>query len=542
MQAVPTSPSKKWQLLAATFMLLFTILASGCSTNLPALFSTTADVASTAQTIHIYLPEEVDSLTEIADAFEEQTKDTLNIQLEFHTVSEAEYYKEIDLLLSLGEDIDLIYTSPSLNLSSLISNNQLLSLDDYFNNPDYPGLYATFSETDIEANLYDDVLYGLPLSNGYTEICGVIYRQDLLEAANLGFTQITNAEELLAYSDYIYQSNLGISALGLTSDGFCYTFEQTIDALEANIYTVPGYSTQSVPMTVVLSEDQRTVEAVLFLGDDLSLYESLSGNVQYDFMAAHYFENVTLNQYVQPNSILTASSVELLMAGSVAAIQSTLDHGTISLQNTLQQTVPGATLSFYPYDTALLSEDIADGSLLSSMRAESYLCIPASSENVDATIAFLDWLYTSQENSDLFSYGVEGLDWQADSEGNVLLLENESYTYYPCYLLTLSDTYNRTLSGVSEWELQFIEIQHDETLYSKSPLSDFLLDTTYISSEMVQLQNLYSEYALQLNAGSYGEETAEIIAEIGERAATSGIEAVRSEIKKQVQLFLNAQN
>ncbi len=536
-------------------LLLSLFCLGGCATA-----AVIAEPEPTTETIHIYIPYEIDGINRIAEAFEAETADTLGIDLEFYTISEAEYFKEIDLLLSLGEDIDLIYSSTSLNLSTLISNEQILPLDEYFNNPEYAGLYAAFSAEQVEANLYEDALYGLPLESGYTELSGIVYRQDILESAHLGFTQITNTEELLAYYDYIDQSDLAIYPLGLDSNGFCYTFAQTIDALDANIYMVPGYSTLSVPMAVVLSEDNTTVETVLFLGDDASSYMSVDDTatntssdelsvdlsldevsdeqtmddevIVYDFITTHYLENAIWSNYTQPNSILTTSKETLLLNGKVASIETTLGNGTIDLQTTLQESFPDATLSFYAYDT----------SQLSSMRAEAYLCIPASSEHVDAVVAFLDWLYANQENYDLFAYGIEGEDWQADENGDVILLDNPSGDYTANEYLTASTIYNRQLSGLSTLEENLLAMQQDESLYTKSPLADFLLDPTYISSEIVQLQNLYSEYSLQLNAGTYGDDTLAIIAEIGERSATCGIETVRAEIKKQIQFFLDTQS
>lgn len=57
---------------------------------------------------------------------------------------------------------------------------------------------------------------------------------------------------------------------------------------------------------------------------------------------------------------------------------------------------------------------------------------------------FLDWLFSSEENHDLFELGIEGEDWEPVGEDQYRVIEGETaaQTYtFPGYVLTWNPNY-----------------------------------------------------------------------------------------------------
>ena len=76
--------------------------------------------------------------------------------------------------------------------------------------------------------------------------------------------------------------------------------------------------------------------------------------------------------------------------------------------------------------------------------ANNFVCVPISSSKVDLTMKFLDWLFSSEENHDLFELGIEGEDWEPVGEDQYRVIEGETaaQTYtFPGYVLTWNPNY-----------------------------------------------------------------------------------------------------
>ena len=65
------------------------------------------------------------------------------------------------------------------------------------------------------------------------------------------------------------------------------------------------------------------------------------------------------------------------------------------------------------------SQDVRDmkpGALRTDFRSNNSVVIPVSSKNADRTMKFLDWLFSSKDNHDLFELGIEGEHWIKDGD------------------------------------------------------------------------------------------------------------------------------
>ena len=78
-------------------------------------------------------------------------------------------------------------------------------------------------------------------------------------------------------------------------------------------------------------------------------------------------------------------------------------------ETTIKDKYPDAVLGFYATEPA--QRNMEKGAIVSNMKTNNQLVVPAWSEKIDQVMYFLDWMYGSPENHDLFQYGIEGVGW-----------------------------------------------------------------------------------------------------------------------------------
>ena len=99
------------------------------------------------------------------------------------------------------------------------------------------------------------------------------------------------------------------------------------------------------------------------------------------------------------------------MQGLSASYESSLGNGgSHKVEQLLKEHVPEGEVAFWAYDPAFGPDFRSDG-ILTNFLAWNYLCVPSYSDDPDEAMAFLDWLYSDWDRIDLFSYGVEGVDF-----------------------------------------------------------------------------------------------------------------------------------
>ena len=111
--------------------------------------------------------------------------------------------------------------------------------------------------------------------------------------------------------------------------------------------------------------------------------------------------------------------------------------------------------------------------------------IPSTSQNTDALLKFMNWVYGSEDNYNMCRYGLEGTHWEKvgedkfryigqDSKGNDYSITNPPYSG----ILTLVENQNISnlvYEGYTEDELSWIEFAKTEDFYIENNMIDYLL-------------------------------------------------------------------
>jgi putative aldouronate transport system substrate-binding protein len=227
--------------------------------------------------------------------------------------------------------------------------------------------------------------------------------------------------------------------------------------------------------------------------------------------------------YVPKDIVGTDDSQSALTSGKAAST-----FGSALSLSQLQQAVsaadPNAALSCLPV--------IGSGAKYLEGYGGSALCVASGSRHGDSVVQFIDWVYTSQANYDLMSYGVPGKNYKLSGER--LATQDGSYVGLPGTFFT-NGNYMRFTQGVPD---DAISAYRNWNLGAQmSPLAGFTLDGTNVSAELASVKIVYGIYAKLLLTGSTDEDA--LLAEFGTRLKAAGQDKIVVEAQAQVNAFLS---
>lgn len=470
--------------------------------------------------------------------FENGAGAALGLRIEIDWIEDAGEYKTLsDVRLSSHSDYDLVFDAPWLHLRDMQERGMYVNLSPYLENSDYPGLFGAFSETLLKNNLTGGEQCALPICRTYgSGIPCIYYRKDL--AQKYSMDSLNSEEELENYLEVLLTCEPKMIPLVLQGDRGFYSFQPDPHPLKEEQVSRLVYPVTIGEIRVVaqLDESGTRVEAMGIMGDEEGFQDFMEG-LQYDFLISSLEGYRNWNRYCEEDVLNQQDQEGVFQSGAGGAYIGTLDDYE-KVDQLLNSQVESAELGVY-----IISEDIRerrDAAIVSNYRANNYVCIPASSRHVEETVRFLDWLFTSRENHDLFEYGVEGVHWRAEGEERYEQIPDEEGEYYlfPGYTLTWNSHYVRFPADMPEEILDYKEYELAESTYREHSLKDFSFDDTNVKNEMRKVVQIFREVWPLLHNGLL-ENPGEAMRAAVREAKANGLDAILEELKRQLQEYLD---
>ncbi|GHV01594.1 hypothetical protein FACS189485_00250 [Spirochaetia bacterium] len=498
---------------------------------IPALFSCAAGSSAPredAEVINMYIfvsdgtYRNVDSVVE---EFEKRTRGSLNIDLNIHTMSIHDYRDRMVLIASTGTEADLVFDAPWINMTSLIQKKAYKELSGYFDNPELGGLRRAFPPEFLDSNRFYGGIYGIPIMNAPLDIQGIFYRKDLADKYGL---VIENYDSLRVYFETVLSREKGMIPMGVqNSRGFYFMFDAPLNMALKNIYVLEGITGGGRELfSVGISADGRRVTGVSCYGDTLDSYSRyLPPYNTFEGFNRYFLEAAQWNRYIPEDSVMQESVDPLFLNGYAAATEGTIGDFA-EHQADLANRLPGAELGFWPYIDEIRNRE--KGVIALSFRAWNYLCIPQNSVKTEKVFQFLNWVFESQENNDLFSFGLQASD----------IPEEETYQF-PGYELTWNPRFIHIPANLPDDIKGLLEYQYAPDSFRRIPVSGFVLDEQEIITELSHIRAIYEKYRNALLCGVY-ENPAAVLREMNSEMESAGLGKVKGEIARQIQAFLDA--
>ncbi|WP_372631241.1 extracellular solute-binding protein [Cohnella sp.] len=478
-------------------------------------------------------------MDKIIQKFEQLTRESLNTTLQFEISPYLEYEQKMRLRMSTGEPIDLMFDAPwTKNLFNNVSMGYYQQLDKYFNNEDYPGLKKAFPQEMMEANKINGHIYTIPLFDSYYDPPAIAIRKDIRES--LGMKPLETLEDLIQFYDKVLDQypeyipaaigSRGIFQLGLPDQ------KGHNDIRLASIMS--NSFTGGIPFNVALSKDGKEVIGAATIGDPDSEFAHFPAPFNsHDSIYGHFGTRVQFRKYnnANPLSLEIEDAIELTREASRA---DTTLFGIANLRKDLKLVDPQA--DYEPFLMGSQAQrDMQPASIGTTFRANNSLVIPVTSRNTERTMRFLDWLFGSQENHDLFELGIEGEHWIKDGDNGYKLTAQSANYRFPGYELTLNPTLSRLLTDNDPKTLAYMKWARDKISYYQLPLSGFVFHSTPVATEIAKVKPAMLQASELLMTGMV-DDWKEYTQEQNKKWRALGLDTIREEVIKQVQAYLDA--
>lgn len=508
-----------------------------------------------ATTLNIMLwGDKPNQFDQIVSEFERQTKDTLNVKLNVTFTPQADYVNKLKLKLAAGEHVDIAFDAPWMNMNTFISQDIYTNLDPYFNNDQYPGLKTAFGEQILTNNKFKGTdgqlhTYGVPLGQYLGDLGVVYYRKDL--ADKYGMSGINSIEELQTYYDNVLKNDKNVIPLAIKNDG-TYGANGVIESNkdmpnlpELGVWTLllgPNINAQ------MLIKDNKVTD-ITMTGDKLSSIANFPAPLNQKNYAT--FETVREwhdKGYIEKEPIIRKDARGTFTSGKAASMVEGLSNFS-TLNSELKSGVPNAQLGVFLFQKNVRNKMEHNPQLISDFRYWNFLCVPKTSDNADRAIAFINWIFENRANHDLFELGIEGKNWEAVGEDKFTYpsgIDMSQNYNFAGYLLTNNPNYIRLPADVPDELVEYYRYEADENSYVKSALTGFAFNQESVKNELANpdIANVWTDqlsYMLGMVANP-----AEGLAKLQQKweknaKMQADIEKIKTEVKNQVQAFLDAQ-
>lgn len=473
----------------------------------------------------------------VMEKFYAQTKDTLNLKINYTFTTFDNIGQKISLKLAAGDQLDCTFSAPwtNPNISQMVSKGQIANLDKYFNDSKYPALKKAFTKDYLKNNSFADKtgayhVYGVPFSHGFTAAGAVYYRKDLAEKYGIG--NIKSYDDLIKYFDAIKANEKGMipmSWLG-SSDGLSGTIQSFIDkptkkhntVLQAGVGMIikddgSVYASTNAINPSLDPEYQKLLEAPTNTLDPLREY-----NIAREWYQKGYVEKDILSQKDAEAQFASGKAASFIRAvDTFSEIDGRLTNG-----------VKGSKLGYW-------CQNETPKSMGTDFRAWNFGVIPVTSTNQDKTMSFFNWLYTNDKNHDLFELGVEGKDWEAVGTDKYKVpdgVDSKSVYNFPGFIMTWNPTMQKFDSKNPDAIVKMMNNYGDTNFYYKTPDAGFTFVPDAVKTETAKMGDIQSlTRAVQNGVVS---DIPGKLKDIQKQYDQAGFKTVRAEVLKQFTAWL----
>lgn len=423
----------------------------------------------------------------------------LNCTLTIRYIGLGDYSRKYPLILSSGEQIDLIMAANWLDYSNLSRQGVFLPLE---------GLVEKYCPRSYEELEMDTLRLGDPnghiymLPCNYTEPAawGAIVRGDVME--QLGYEEIPDMETYFKFCIDVHQKT-----------GFQDSSSQTLHVQDEVLLYSYGYCP-------VDGSSGATYWFNVKRGDETG-----------EYTVYNKYEIPELNEYLKnaqdlcergawSKSALANTNANLMHEGLAASFLHLPNRWT-----TIADRNPSADVRFY---------NMADPVYIPSGHIYIGMAVPAISEYPELALQVLELFHQDESYYNLLTCGIEGKHYEIDEKTGELKLKNQ--TGYP---------YENGTWGFRDQKF-YRELYPSSPNYHKTQeeikgkiydniFRTFLLDTTNIENEYAAVSDVMSKEYTLLSMGYVDYESG--MEQLREVLRAAGDEKCKAEIQKQVNAF-----
>jgi putative aldouronate transport system substrate-binding protein len=433
---------------------------------------------------------------------EKLANDGLPLKLDFTFIPFDQYWSKVWLNAASGEAYDLALVSYS-NISDMVSKKVLAPLDGAL--ADYgKDLLASTPDYAFQGVTINGQIYGIPRVMPIAEHQSFVQiRGDLRKKYNL--PPIRSIADMDRYLETIAKNEPGIVPYFYDTGPFLLREYGDVAFLAGNYLNAPVYIDPADPELKV----RATYESDFFK----KIMEKM-----------HEWQRKGYIPYGPSGTPVFPDPEKALYEGKIAATWSVVLKQTERIDS-FKEKLPLAEL-----ENVFLHPEKPKYMFTA---ADNILSVFSTSKHVNETVAFMNWVRQSQENYDLFTYGVKDVNYKLVGDA-ISYDEVAPEKRYMSIQWAWNDIrfarFSKHLSVDYKNELR----NWDKDAVA-SPTLGFVIDLSPIKSEVAQVNVIISEYLPLLYEESVDWDST--MAQFKAKLKDAGIEHVKMEIQKQFDAF-----
>jgi putative aldouronate transport system substrate-binding protein len=452
---------------------------------------------------------------EVLAEVNKRLKADLNTQVDFTVIDFADISQKTNVMLSSGENVDLIFDAPWLHLDSMASQGFYEELSDLLKQYG-PDVLKTRPQQMWDANKIDGNIYGVPLGSAYTQARSIFIRKDLRE--KLGLPPVQTYEDLEKYLYAVRDNEPGITPLFAGGDDVTYSWvnwrirdDSSVDIRPTNVF---GASLM-----------------LYYKGNDGKVYNLFDTKEPKIWSAIQDVRKLFADKVMSQDVLTNKSSAADMQTQNKVAVTPQMAFGVPKAFNDqLKQVVPDGELE------AVRLFDLTPGSYLSNYKMDNFICIVKASKHKDRAMMFLDWA-NKQENYDLLEHGIEGKNWKAVGDHQYDTLNNDGGIV--SFQLMLNPALERDWVGTDEETRKYNQFIAQADNFTKDIMTGFTFDPTPVKNEVAQFSTIQAKYYTGLFNGALDPD--EYFAKF-KAEGEAPLKKIQDELQKQVDAFLAKQS
>ena len=459
-------------------------------------------------------PMSEDNTKHVEDKLNEMLEEKLNVHADFQWYDGSTYSSTIPMMLSANEQIDLMMFTPNVvvGYQSFMTQNQLTDISEYLD--EYGQDIKSVMGDYLSATSKGDAVYGVGNMTSLYASAKICMRKDILD--DLGLTE--KAQNMTTWDE----------------------FKDILEEVTANT-DLKG---------VVNSDEDGTVmssQPYMFGGDSFAdSYAVDCGGDSYQYVYIDpdtdevkcYFDNPDWKDSILRVKDFYDDNLIYKDAATAQDYADTLIKNDVGFAE-IKGSELGVEASYKAatgYDPVIV--DIADAQVTTKSFTKFGFAVPITAKEPEAAVQVLNLLYSDQEFLNTLTWGVEGVDWELNEDGQACYPEgvtSDSVQYHTADFL-----YGDRLM-VTPWEGSDLDIREQQEKTNqdmeKSKYLGFSVDSTEVSSEMTACTNIVTQYYPQLTSGN-AEDVEATYKEFIDKLYEAGMQTVLDAYQTQLDAWL----
>ena len=460
--------------------------------------------------------------TAVQDALNEYMIPKYHMEVEFLPLQYSEYTQKIQLMISGGDELDIIPILFS-NASSWIAMNGIEDMNQYMDTPEGKAIIDTLGEANAYVGSMNGILFGFPAQKESVDIGGLCMRADICD--ELGITEEyglgKNQDE---YTGKVYDWSVAgeifqkvkeahpeMTPLYMQGSASVSNRFRWFDPLADNFGVLDWEKDHDSTEVVNWYETDTYKEVVTLLAD------------WYD--KGYIYQDALTDQQ---------GSSTMMKAGNTFSYITPIKPGFL-----VEANAANGTECYAMY----FGNDVEGGLATTNT---SYIDTGIASNSADPEMAFkfISALYTDATVMNIWQNGIEGTNYQVLDDGTAYFVDGEDASNYKYHQNTgwmMGNQFNTYVWNDGSRDANYWEkLQAHNDWAQYSPAYGFMWDSSNYSTQITALQNALSTYRPALETGSVGtaglEET---LQKLNDALYAAGLQDVMDAKQEQLNTWLD---